>query len=139
MLAGRLERDKIAMRITIEISPGELVDRATILRLKSAHITDLQKKAIVSTELARYEAGVANLPQGPALGLLVDRLFAINAKLWEIEDTLRNCERLQDFGPAFVQLARDVYRTNDERFRIKRAIDELLGSAILEVKSYGGQ
>lgn len=127
------------MKITVEISPGELVDRTTILRLKSAHITDPEKKAMVRVELARHEALVALLPNGPRLSLLVDQLFAINARLWEIENNLRICERSSDFGPSFVKLARDVYRTNDERFKAKREIDELLGSPILEVKSYGEQ
>lgn len=127
------------MKIMIEISPGELIDRTTILRLKSAHITDPQKVAIVRTELARHEDLVAALPSDAALGSLVDRLFVINARLWEIEDSLRVCERALDFGSTFIKLARDVYRTNAERFAVKREIDHLLGSAIMEVKSYGEQ
>lgn len=124
------------MKIMIEISPGELVDRTTILRLKSAHITDPQKSEIVRAELTRHKDLVATLPPHPTLGPLVDRLFVINAKLWEIENNIRVCERALDFGPAFIRLARDVYRTNAERFLAKREIDHLLGSAIMEVKSY---
>ena len=124
------------MKIMIEISPGELVDRTTILRLKNAHIADPQKYAIVRAELARHEELVAALPSDVALGSLVDRLFVINARLWEIEDSIRVCERALDFGPTFIKLARDVYRTNAERFAAKREIDQLLGSAIMEVKSY---
>jgi hypothetical protein len=127
------------MKITIEISPGELVDRTTILRLKNAHITDPQKWALVHAELGRHEDLLAALPTDAALRSLVDRLLVINAKLWEIEDNIRVCERALDFGPQFIKLARDVYRTNDERFSTKRAIDHLLGSAISEIKSYGGQ
>jgi hypothetical protein len=123
-------------KITIEISPGELVDRMTILRLKSAHITDPQKLVVVRAELVRHEGLVEALPPDMALGPLVDRLFAINARLWEIEDDLRGCERVQNFGARFIDLARAVYRTNDERFVTKREIDQLLGSGILEVKSY---
>ena len=124
------------MKIMIEISPGELIDRTTILRLKSAHITDPQKWGIVRAELARHEELVASLPFDVALRALVDRLFVINARLWEIEDSIRICERALEFGPTFIKLARDVYRTNAERFVAKREIDQLLGSAIMEVKSY---
>jgi Family of unknown function (DUF6165) len=124
-------------KIIIEISPGELVDRTTILRLKSAYISDPLKLAVVRAELARHEDLVSGLTAGTALRQLVDRLFVINARLWEIEEDLRVCERVQDFGPTFVALARAVYRRNDERSATKREIDELLGSSISEVKSYG--
>ena len=124
------------MKIMIEISPGELIDRTTILRLKSAHITDPQKSGLVRAELVRHEELVAALPHDVALRALVDRLFVINARLWEIEDNIRICERALEFGPTFIKLARDVYRTNAERFAAKREIDQLLGSAIMEVKSY---
>lgn len=125
--------------ITVEISPGELVDRTTILRLKSARIVDPRKLTLVRAELWRHEALVGELlARGPAgaLAPLVERLLAINGRLWEIEDDIRGCERSQDFGPTFVALARAVYQTNDERFAVKRAIDQLLGAAITEVKSY---
>lgn len=130
--------DESTMKITIEISPGELVDRTTILRLKSAHITDPQKWALVHLELGRHEDLLASLRPDATLRPLVDRLFVINARLWEIEDNIRICERTLDFGPQFIKLARDVYRTNDERSATKREIDQLLGSAISEIKSYGG-
>lgn len=125
------------MKILIQISPGELVDRTTILRLKSAHITDPLKRDLVRTELVRHEGLMGELPLDVVLGPLVDRLFSINARLWEIEDKIRACDRAQDFGPRFIQLAQDVYRTNAERFVTKREIDQLLGSSISEVKSYG--
>jgi len=127
------------MKIMIEISPGELIDRTTILRLKSAHITDPQKSELVRAELKRHEELVAALLPDVALRALVDRLFVINARLWEIEDNIRICERSLEFGPTFIKLARDVYRTNAERFVAKREIDQLLGSAIMEVKSYQGE
>lgn len=119
------------MKILIEISPGELVDRTTILRLKSAHITDPQKLGAVRAELARHEELVAALPLDPALEPLVDRLFAINARLWVIEENIRICVRTQDFGLRFIELARDVPRTNDARFVTKRQIDQLLGATVL--------
>lgn len=123
--------------IMIAISPGELVDRTTILRLKSARIADPQKGEMVRAELTRHEDLVAALPPLEGLRRLMDRLFVINARLWEIEDSLRICERTLEFGPQFIKLARDVYRTNDERSAAKREIDQLLGSVISEVKSYG--
>ena len=137
---GALTRqDEGVMKITIEISPGELVDRTTILRLKSVHITDPQKCALVHAELGRHEDLLTALLPDATLSPLVDRLLAINTRLWEIEDNIRVCERTLDFGPQFIKLARDVYRTNDERFATKREIDQLLGSTISEIKSYGGQ
>jgi hypothetical protein len=123
--------------ILLEISPGELVDRTTILRLKSERITDPLKLAAVRAELSRHEALVEALSPGAALKPLMERLFMVNAQLWEIEDALRVCERAQDFGPKFITLARGVYRTNDERSVTKREIDRLLESSISEVKSYG--
>lgn len=123
-------------KIHIEISPGELVDRTTILRLKSARIADPLKLAIVEVELARHEDLVGTLMPDTALRPLVDRLLSLNAQLWEIEDDIRGCERVKDFGPKFISLARAIYRTNDERAATKREIDQLLGSSISEVKSY---
>jgi hypothetical protein len=124
-------------KITIEISPGELVDRTTILRIKSVCISDPRKLAAVCSGLVCHEALVGALPFSAELQRLIDQLLAINTELWEIEDDLRACEGVQDFGSAFVELARAVYRLNDARFETKREIDQLLGSPLSEVKSYG--
>ncbi len=124
-------------KIFVQISPGELVDRTTILRLKNSHIMDPRKLKVVRAELTRHEDLVGTLPHDGALRGLMERLLAINAHLWEIEDDIRACERGQDFGPVFIELARSVYRLNDERAALKREIDRLLGSEISEVKSYG--
>jgi len=124
------------MKIAIEISPGELVDRTTILRLKHERIVDAPKRELVRVELAKHEQLVETLAWGEALQALVDRLFTINARLWDIEEDIRACERAQDFGARFIELARAVYLTNDERAATKREIDRHLGSAISEVKSY---
>ena len=75
----------------------------------------------------------------PALNALVDDLAAVNARLWDVEETLRICERDRDFGPRFVALARSVYATNDERAALKRAVNSLYGSALVEEKSYDAQ
>jgi hypothetical protein len=123
--------------ITLEISPGELIDRTTILRIKHQCITDPPKRKSVRAELIRHEALVSSLPSRETLQPLIDRLLLINAQLWEIEDDLRIFECKQDFGMEFITLARAVYRTNDRRAATKREIDQLLGSAISEVKSYG--
>ena len=78
------------------------------------------------------EQGLAS----PALEALVDNLAAVNARLWDVEETLRICERDRDFGPRFVALARSVYATNDQRAALKRAVNSLCGSALMEEKSY---
>lgn len=113
------------------------MDRTTILRLKSAHIVDPVKHAVVRAELARHEDLLNTLTPHAGLWSLMDRLRMINSQLWQIEEALRDCESCQDFGPKFVALARAVYQTNDERSATKREIDQLLGSAISEVKSFG--
>lgn len=123
-------------KIFIEISPGELVDRVTILRLKSERIAEARKLALVRIELSRHEDLLKSLSQESVLLPLIDQLFRINARLWEVEDDLRICEREGDFGPKFIELARTVYQTNDARFATKQAIDQALGASVTEVKSY---
>lgn len=119
------------------ISPGELWDKITILRIKARRIADATKNANVRAELAALEAVAARgIPGSGDLDSLITRLHAVNESLWDIEDDIRCCERDQDFGPTFVESARAVYRTNDERGRIKRQINDLLGSAIVEEKQY---
>ena len=124
--------------IKIEVSPGELIDRLTILEIKLDRIHDAQKRKNIETEhavvRAAYEAHVR--PSG-TLGSLVDELREVNLCLWTIEDDIRACERLQEFGPAFVALARSVYLSNDRRSELKRDINALLGSKLREEKSYG--
>ena len=123
--------------ITIEISPGEVIDRLTILRIKLEHITDEDKLANVRSELESLEdARGKKIPDTPEIKALEADLEAINAKLWNIEDEIRDCERGGDFGPRFIELARAVYYNNDERARIKRETNELLGAGIVEEKSY---
>ena len=123
--------------ITVAIAPGELIDKIVILELKLAHIADPEKEANVRRE---WDILVTcrddQMPASAALVRLTAALKAVNAKLWTIEDDIRDCERQGDFGPAFVALARAVYINNDERARLKRAINDLLGSDIVEEKSY---
>jgi hypothetical protein len=125
------------MPILAPISAGELIDKITILRVKAARIGDPAKEANVRAELALLEETAAReLVGSPDLERLIDELTQINAALWDIEDGKRDHERRQDFGPSFVQLARRVYIDNDRRAAVKRAINALAGSEIVEEKSY---
>lgn len=123
--------------ITIPVSPGELIDKITILELKLENIAEADKLANVRREWESLTAVRDRTVPGTAeLDRLTAELKAVNARLWAIEDDIRDCERRRDFGPAFVELARAVYVNNDERARLKRAVNDLLGSAIVEEKSY---
>ncbi len=123
--------------IRVEVSPGELIDKITILEIKSDRIEDKAKLANVRTELglltATRDAAIEHVEK---LAELTTGLRKINEKLWDIEDEIRLCEAAGDFGDKFIELARAVYISNDERARLKREINELLGSAIVEEKSY---
>lgn len=129
------------MAIQVPVSWGELIDKIAILEIKSERIADAAKLANVRAELAAL-AGVrdANLPSdGKVLGglaTLTADIKTVNEALWEIEDDIRDCERDKDFGPRFVELARSVYKTNDRRAALKRDINTLLGSELVEEKSY---
>jgi tetratricopeptide (TPR) repeat protein len=132
MLSRRAKR-----MVRMPCSIGELIDKITILRIKGERIADAAKLANVHRELATLERlaqdeGLA----GADLDNLIGDLATVNAQLWDVEDALRICEREQDFGPRFVALARSVYAMNDERAALKRAINWLSGSALMEEKSY---
>jgi hypothetical protein len=123
--------------IRVEIAPGELIDKITILEIKLERIEDVQKLANVRLELETLVAARDDaLPSSDDLTRLTARLKAINEKLWDVEDHIRNCERNKEFGTRFVELARAVYHTNDERAAVKRQINECLGSHLVEEKSY---
>lgn len=123
--------------IRIEISPGELIDRLTILELKWEQIAHPESRAAVRREYEalrvlheRFHADSAELDRWVA------DLRAVNRRIWEVEDAVRRCEAAGDFGPAFVEAARTVYRENDRRAALKRAINDHLGSPLQEVKSH---
>jgi hypothetical protein len=123
--------------ILVEISPGELWDKITILRIKAERIADAGKLANVQRELAMLEAaGASACAMTAELNDLVARLGDVNRKLWDVEDDLRQCERRQDFTAHFIELARSVYRLNDVRGDLKRRINDALGASIREVKQY---
>ena len=125
------------MKLMVEVAPGELIDKITILEIKLNKIDDAAKLTNVRRE---YEILMNtyrdNIEETDALRALIDALRDANAKLWDIEDDIRDLERAKDFGDAFVSLARSVYRSNDRRAAMKREINELLNSTILEEKSY---
>jgi tetratricopeptide (TPR) repeat protein len=136
-VAGLAERRAAPHIISTPCSLGELIDKITILRIKAERISEEEKLANVRRELtllerlAREDDAIA-----PSIDFLTERLTAVNARLWDIEDAIRACEREGDFGPHFVVLARSVYGENDARAALKRAINLFANSALLEEKSY---
>jgi hypothetical protein len=123
--------------VTVEISPGELIDKITILEIKLENITDAIKRANVKTEWEVLTAAKErSLPDSAELTELTKRLKEVNQALWTIEDDIRDCERAKDFGDKFIQLARAVYIQNDHRADVKKKINLLLGSTLIEEKSY---
>jgi hypothetical protein len=123
--------------ILVPVSPGELLDKITILRIKSARMSDAGKLANVRHELALLEQTWHRVVPQERHPLADEQaLTAVNTRLWIIEDDIRMQEAAQDFGPRFIELARAVYVENDERAAIKKRINVALGSAIVEEKSY---
>ena len=124
--------------VQIPVSYGELLDKITILEIKSVAISDPQKKANIRRELAALQSIWSDRFGWKAdeLGALTAQLKRVNASLWDIENAIRLCDARQDFGDEFIRLARAVYKTNDERAVIKREIDVRLGSPLREEKSY---
>ena len=125
------------MKISIPVGAGELIDKITILTIKSERITDEAKLVNIRHELALLvEVRDQALGSFSELPQLQAALQTINEALWEIEDDIRDRERAGDFGPKFIELARAVYVTNDRRAKAKRSVDEHVGSPIVEEKSY---
>lgn len=124
--------------ILVPVSPGELLDKITILRIKSARMTDATKLANVRRELELLEGTWRDSHYAKQRDVSADEraLQAVNERLWDIEDRIRDKERAQAFDGEFVELARSVYFENDERAAIKKRINTALGSAIVEEKSY---
>jgi hypothetical protein len=121
----------------VPVSWGELLDKVAILEIKRQRLRVAEAVANTEAELAALQPALAVLDPPPAgLRELRAALTAVNLRLWTIEDRLREKEAAADFGEEFIALARSVYRENDERGRIKRAISELLGSRLTEEKQY---
>ena len=124
-------------KILAEISAGELIDKITILEIKKAKITYKSKLVEIEKELSSLNSALKNnITDLSQISELKDSLKKINLRLWDIEDKKRNAEKENNFDKSFIQLARDVYKYNDERAKIKLKINNLLGSNIKEVKSY---
>ena len=123
--------------ILVPISPGELLDKISILEIKAQRFTEPAKLAHVHQELALLAAARDRAIRPSAdLARLAAELRAVNEALWQVEDDVRVCERRADFGPGFVELARSVYRLNDQRAAVKREVNALLASPLMEEKSY---
>jgi hypothetical protein len=117
----------------VPMSWGEVLDKIAILEIKTYRLRGAEARAKAAAELALLRGVAADLPS--IAGLLAG-LLAVNTRLWRIEDLIREREAAGDFGPDFVALARAVYRENDERGRIKQAINRVLCSALVEEKQY---
>jgi hypothetical protein len=123
----------------VPVSWGELIDKVTILEIKAERLNTPEATRNAKHELGLLRGILATLGNAPAeLAALTAELASVNRKLWHIEDDIRAKEAAQSFDADFIALARAVYHSNDERSRIKRAINGLLGSAIIEEKQYVG-
>ena len=124
-------------KLLAEISVGELFDKITILEIKRAKISNKEKLDDIQKELSSLKETVNKyIPDQSSISNYVNDLKNINLKLWDIEDGKRAAEKNKDFGEKFIELARNVYKLNDERAKVKLAINTSLGSNIKEVKSY---
>ena len=124
-------------KILAEISAGELFDKITILEIKKSKISNKEKLIDIDKELSSLNETVKKfIPDQSSISNYINELKNINLKLWDIEDGKRAAEKNNDFGEKFIELARNVYKFNDERAKIKLAINTSLGSNIKEVKSY---
>ena len=123
--------------LLVPISPSELLDKMTILEIKSERIDDTKKVMNVRHELELLsKVWSDSVKEDEVIANLRQQLKTINEKLWEIEDGIRNEEQQNRFGKKFIELARAVYVTNDKRAQIKKDVNLYLGSEIIEEKSY---
>jgi hypothetical protein len=123
--------------VLVPVSFGELVDKISILRIKSERIPNPEKLGNVRTELQLLEtARLGCLIGNSDIDELEKALRDVNERLWHVEERIRDCEGRADFGPAFVELARAVYKANDVRAALKRRINEVSGSPLIEEKHY---
>ena len=123
--------------IHVPVSPGEVLDKITILEIKSERMSDPEKVANVKVELGLLqETWSGSVDEDSVIKDLHSQLKEINEALWEIEDDIRDKERAQEFDQRFIELARSVYFTNDRRSQVKKDLNLHLGSAIIEEKSY---
>ena len=124
------------MLINTPISLGELVDKISILMIKKKNISDSIKLQHVNKELEFLQKTLKKYISEEEINEFLLKLVNINSKLWDIEDDIRECERKKLFDQTFIDLARSVYFTNDERAKVKNDINKMFGSELVEVKSY---
>ena len=126
------------MKILAEISVGELFDKITILNIKTKKINDTEKLINIKNELnfLNNQASSINVKDQDSLNQNINKLQSINEELWDIENHKRECESNKDFGEKFIQLSRDVHFKNDKRAQIKKEINLLSDSIIVEEKEY---
>lgn len=122
--------------VNAPISVGELMDKISILKIKKKNITDEKKLVFINEELQLLSSTLNAVVQDNKINEFLDKLIEVNSKLWKIEDDIRLCERNKKFNQHFIDLAREVYITNDKRADIKLAINNHFGSTLVEVKSY---
>ena len=123
--------------LLVPVSPGELIDKISILEIKSQRMSDPEKLHNVRTELTMLkETWAASEYSSADISAQWDGLREVNGKLWDIEDRIRDKEREGVFDPGFIELARSVYFPNDERAALKKSINQQLGSVLVEEKSY---
>jgi hypothetical protein len=123
--------------IHVPVSPGEVLDKITILEIKSERMSDAEKLVNVKRELELLQAAwLKSVEQDETVNRIHARLKSINEDLWEIEDDIRDKERAREFDERFIELARSVYVTNDRRAEAKKELNLYLGSEIVDEKSY---
>lgn len=127
--------------VTIPVSAGELIDKITILTLKTRRVRNFQKRLMAARELVLLERAAEFLratDETAEIAALAQSLETVNGALWDVEDAVRAMERDLNFGPAFVEAARKVYRLNDERAQLKNAVNVAAGCSLMEVKEHPG-
>jgi len=133
---NRINRMLENMKIKIPVSIGELVDKLTILEIKLSNVSSQDKKVNLENEFNELKSVFENNIPSEKIQKYYQELLVINKKLWKIEDDIRILEKQKLFNEEFIELARSVYVTNDERFEIKNTINSLMGSNIKEEKLY---
>ena len=125
------------MIIDTPISLGELIDKISILQIKSQKIKGVKKQKLINNELKLLGATLVKvLGEEKKIKKYLNKLCIVNSILWEVEDQIRECERQKKFDKGFIDLARKIYITNDKRAKIKLEVNQKFGSQIIEVKSY---
>lgn len=135
-LEKELVSDKETLEINTPISLGELIDKITILQIKTLEIKEESKLKNIKHELNLLSSILDKTGLKMSLAKEINELFAVNYKIWNLEDTIRECERSNSFEEIFVNTARLIYKTNDERSKVKKAINTKFNSDVVEEKSY---